>query len=190
MEKIQKGTYGYLNWQKKVETIKTILLFSMALAIFGVGYITTGTKENLLTVVAVASVLPAAKQMTTTVLYYKYPSGNEESYKRIQKEVKNATCLSDIVITSYDKITELLHVAVLGNTIIAFSHKEKTEEKSGAEFIKQTLERNGYKGISVKIYKDEKSYITRLKEMQENLEKERKIKNEEEIASVIKAISI
>ena len=190
MKKIQKGNYGYLGTQRKIETLKTILLFALSMAIFAVGYITTGTKKNLFTVVAVVSVLPAAKQMATTVLYYKYGSGCADTYEKIAKHVKNVTCLSDIVITSYDKITELLHVAILGKTMIAYSHKEATEETSGAEFIKNILERNGYKGISVKIYKDEQAYITRLKEMQENLEKERKITLEEEIASIIKAISI
>lgn len=190
MEKIQKGKYGYLNSKRKTETIKSLLMFALVFAIFIVGYISTGTKKNLLTVVAVVSVLPAAKQLTTTVLYYKYPSQSAEAHERIAKEIKNITSVYDIVITSYDKITELLHVAIMGKTIIGFSQKEKTNEKEAADFIKNTLERNGHKGVSVKIYKDENAYIIRLKEMQENLDKERKVKLEEEIASVIKAISI
>lgn len=190
MKKIQKGTYGYLNSQRKIETVKSIVMFALVFAIFLVGYISTGTKKNLLTVVAVVSVLPAAKQLTTTVLYYKYPSQSAKVYEKIAREIKNVTVVSDIVITSYDKITELLHVAIMGKTIIGFSKKEKTNEKEAADFIKNTLERNGHKGVSVKIYKDENAYIARIKEMQENLEKERKVKLEEEIASVIKAISI
>lgn len=190
MKKIPKGTYGYLKSQRKIETIKTILLFALALGIFVVGYVTTKTKENLLTVVAVASVLPAAKQMTITVLFYKYVSGNAEVYQRMEAQAKNATCLSDIVITAYDKVMELLHVAIVGKTIIAYSEKSKTDEKATEEFVKKMLEKNGYKGTSIKVYKDEKTYIARLQAMQENLQGERKPQLEEEMAHVIKAISI
>ena len=190
MKKIQKGTYGYLAYKKRIETLKSIFLLVLSLAIFVIGYVTTGTRKNLLTVVAVVSVLPAAKQITITILYYRYHSGNQETYKKIQSCIQNATCLSDIVITSYDKIAELLHITIIGKTVIGYSEKAKTDEKHAAEFIKTTLEKNGCKGVSVKIYKDEKSYITRIKEMQKNLAGERKESLEKEMAGIIKAISI
>ncbi|MDE6312390.1 MAG: hypothetical protein K2M46_02030 [Lachnospiraceae bacterium] len=190
MKKIQKGTYGYLVYQKRRETIKTLLLFALSFAIFFVGYATTGTRRNLLTVVAVVSVLPAAKQLTTAILYYHYPSGSEETYEKIQASVENATCLSDIVITAYDKIHELLHITIIGKTVVGFSEKTKTDEKHAAEFIKTALEKNGFHGVSVKIYKEEKAYINRIQEMQKNLAGERKEVYEQELAAVIKAISI
>lgn len=190
MNKIPKGTYGYLGYKKRIETVKTFLLLSLSLAIFVVGYVTTGTRKNLLTVVAVVSVLPAAKQITTTILYYRYHSGTQETYQKIQGCIQNATCLSDIVITSYDKIAELLHMTIIGKTVVGYSEKTKTDEKYTADFVKTTLEKNGYKGVSVKIYKDEKAYITRIQEMQKNLAGERKESLEQEIGGIIKAISI
>lgn len=190
MKKIPKGTYGYLKSQRKIETIKTIVLFALAAALFLVGYVTTKTKENLLTVVAVAAVLPAAKQMTTTILFYRYVSGSAAVYEKLEAQVKNATCLSDIVITAYDKVMELLHVAIVGKTIIAFSEKPKTDEKATEDFVKKILEKNGYKGVSIKVYKDENAYTARLQAMQENLQGEKNSQLEEEMAHVIKAISI
>ena len=56
-----KGTYLYLDTQKKYEIAKTAILYSLSVAIFLTGYISTGTKKNLLTIVAVLGVLPASK---------------------------------------------------------------------------------------------------------------------------------
>ena len=190
MKKKEKGTYGYLIYKRKIETGKTLLLLALSFAIFLIGYFTTGTRRNLLTVVAVVSVLPAAKQMTTTFLYYRYSSGSQEVYEKIAGCVANATSLSDIVITAYDKIIELLHITIVGKTLVAYSTNPKTDEKYGADFIKSMLEKNGYKGVSVKIYKEEKAYVARIQEMQKNLAGERKESLEQEIAAVVKAISI
>lgn len=190
MKKKEKGTYGYLIYKRKIETGKTLLLLALSFAIFLIGYFTTGTRRNLLTVVAVVSVLPAAKQMTTTFLYYRYSSGSQEVYEKIAGCVANATCLSDIVITAYDKIIELLHITIVGKTLVAYSTNPKTDEKYGADFIKSMLEKNGYKGVSVKIYKEEKAYVARIQEMQKNLAGERTESLEQEIAAVVKAISI
>lgn len=190
MNKIPKGNYGYLKSQRRIETAKTIILFVLVATVFLVGYLTTKTKANLFTVVAVVSVLPAAKQMTTTILFYKYSSGSRETYEKIDKAVKDATTLSDIVITSYDKIGELLHVAIVGKTIIAYSEKEKTDEKYMTDYIKGILEKNGYTGISVKIFKNKENYLARLQELQKNLGGERNTRQEQKMADVIKAISI
>ena len=190
MKKIPKGSYGYLKSQRKIETIKTTILFVLVMAIFLVGYLTTKTKANLFTVVAVVSVLPAAKQMATTILFYKYSTGSQKIYEKIKNVVKDATTVSDIVITSYDKIGELLHVAIVGKTIIAYSEKEKTDEKYMADYVKGILEKNGYHGVSVKIFKNEEGYLSRLQEVQKNLGGERKTEQEQKMADVIKAISI
>ncbi|MBQ4531398.1 MAG: hypothetical protein IJA36_12455 [Lachnospiraceae bacterium] len=190
MKKVQKGAYGYIDAQRKIETIKTIVLFGLAAAIFLVGYLSTGTKKNLFTVVAVVSVLPAAKQMATTVLFYRCSSGSKEVFEKISKVSGQVTSVYDLVITSYDKILEIFHIAIAGKTIIGYSEKEKIDEKFAAYFIKQMLEQNGYKGTSVKIFKNQETYLARLEEMQENLGGEEKKELEEAMAGVIKAISI
>lgn len=190
MQKVPKGNYGYLKSQRKIETIKTLILFCLSAAIFIVGYITTKSKANLLTVVAVVSILPAAKQLTITILFYKYHSGSRQTYEKIKEITKEATSVYDIVITSYDKIGEILHVAIVGKTIIGYSEKEKTDEKYIADYIKEILEKNGYKGNSVKIFKNEASYLERLQELQKNLGGDRKKEQEQQMAEIIKAISI
>ena len=59
--KIAKGQYGYMDKQRKRVIITTISYYAISLAIFAMGYITTGSKRNLLTIVAVLGLLPASK---------------------------------------------------------------------------------------------------------------------------------
>ena len=56
-----KGSYLYLDTQKKYEIARTIIYFAISFAIFFAGYSLTGTKKNLLTIVAVLGMLPASK---------------------------------------------------------------------------------------------------------------------------------
>ena len=47
MRKINKGEYGYIHKKRKAESIKTISMFAISLAIFVMGYISTKTKSNV-----------------------------------------------------------------------------------------------------------------------------------------------
>ena len=51
--KVQKGMFGYLSNRKKTSALVTFGMFALSLAIFIMGYVTTKTNANYLTVVAV-----------------------------------------------------------------------------------------------------------------------------------------
>ena len=59
--KIEKGNPGYIKAQKTRYLLWALLEFAVVAAVFFLGYIQTGTKKNLLSVVAVVGCLPAAK---------------------------------------------------------------------------------------------------------------------------------
>ena len=52
-----KGTSGYLRTQKNYEILRTVLYFAISLSLFIAGWVTTGSRENLLTIVAVLGCL-------------------------------------------------------------------------------------------------------------------------------------
>ena len=62
MKKAEKGTPGYLDYKRKIEIIRTIIYFGIVVAVFLLGYFQTGTRLNLLTVVAVLGCLPASRR--------------------------------------------------------------------------------------------------------------------------------
>ena len=59
--KIEKGTPGYLNARKIRLLLLALLEFAIVIALLVLGYVQTGTRLNLLTVVAIVGCLPACK---------------------------------------------------------------------------------------------------------------------------------
>ena len=58
-----RGTCGYLRTQKIYEILRTVLYFAISLSLFIAGWVSTGSRENLLTIVAVLGCLPACKSL-------------------------------------------------------------------------------------------------------------------------------
>ena len=65
-----KGTRNYLNTQKKYEILRTVLYFSISLSLFAAGYIQTGSRGNLLSIVAVLGCLPASKSAVGAIMFF------------------------------------------------------------------------------------------------------------------------
>lgn len=65
-----KGTSGYLRTQKNYEILRTVLYFAISLSLFIAGRVTTGSRENLLTIVAVLGGLPACKSLVESLCSY------------------------------------------------------------------------------------------------------------------------
>ena len=77
--KITKGMPGYIKDQKKKRILITILLFGISIAVFLTGYLTTHTRNNLLTIVAILGCLPAARSAVGMIMLLPYRSFEEES---------------------------------------------------------------------------------------------------------------
>ena len=65
----QKGDHGYTDAHKKAQIIKTFIFFLLPAVIFTVGYVTSGTRLNLFTVVAVVGCLPACKELVNVIVF-------------------------------------------------------------------------------------------------------------------------
>ena len=82
-KKIAKGQYGYITQQKKWSTARTLILFALSLSIFIIGIISTGSKENLLTVVAVLGCLPAGRSAVNTIMFLRARGCSKEAKEKI-----------------------------------------------------------------------------------------------------------
>ncbi len=71
MNRIEKGDWGYLEKQMQRELVRTLLLFASSFGVLLIGIIIAGTKNNLLTIVAVLGLLPASKELITCIMFAK-----------------------------------------------------------------------------------------------------------------------
>ena len=75
--KIQKGDAGYLRRRKRLLILEAVVSFGLVAALIIAGYVTTKTKLNLLTVVAVLGCLPASRILVNLIMVMPHDSIDE-----------------------------------------------------------------------------------------------------------------
>lgn len=166
--KVQKGMFGYLSYKKKMSTLVTFGMFALSLAIFVMGYVTTKTNANLLTVVAVLGCLPASKSAVSMIMYLKAKGCSEEDKTAIEGAIGSLDGYYDLYFTGYSKNFPTDHLVVTKNAIIAYSADKKITEKDFNEHMKDILNKERIHDITVKLFTDRAKYVNRLKELNQS----------------------
>lgn len=171
MNKVKKGNFGYIAYQRKASLLRTILFFALSLAVYGIGIYSTGSNKNLLTVIAVLGLLPACKSAVNVIMFFRADGCSDEAKHALENFDNSLGGLYDIYLTSYQKNYPLSHLVVKGNVICAFTEKSNCDIQAGEKHILQMLTQDGYKNMTVKIFSDQNKYIDRLGQLQ-NLKSE------------------
>lgn len=160
--KVQKGSYGYLPYQKKASLIRTILFFALSIAVYVMGILSTGSNKNLLTIVAVLGCLPACKSAVNTVMFFRASGCSEAAWKKISAYDDILTGLYDMYFTSYKKNFPISHMVLKGNVICAYTESAGCDCNAGEKHLEQMLLQDGYKHMTIKIFDQLDKYTDRL----------------------------
>lgn len=163
-KKYHKGDFLYLKEKKKQELVKTILFFGISALIFLVGYFSTKTKSNYLTIVAVLGCLPASKSAVSTIMYFRIKECSKGFSRKFQEKFGDLGSFH-LFFTSYDKNYSTSHVFVRGTNIIAYTEEKKIEGAAFEEHIKTVLNRDGIKNCHVKLFNDSEKYLERMEQL-------------------------
>lgn len=185
-KKYPKGTYGYVDARKKIELIWSAIYFALPIGLFLIGLISTKTRINLLTVVAIVSVLPAAKKLTTTIMLCRFRTGSQSFYEKAQAATGKLTAAYDLALTTYDNKLYINAVVLTGHNVILYSETQKDNQSYFEKFLKDILSNNSHGSYTVKLFTDEAQFLNRVKGMAENFQEENK-KKEEACLNTIKA---
>lgn len=161
-EKKKKGEKGYLSYQKKNTVLRTVILFSLSLAIYLTGYISTGSNQNLLTIVAVLGCLPACRSAVNMIMILKYQGIREEDSQKIAPHGKACAQLWDLVFTSYEKNFAIHHMAFKGNCLIGYSADPSCDARACERHLHSMCVQNNLQDVEIKIFKELPKYINRL----------------------------
>lgn len=160
-----KGQKNYINSQKKYEIIRTVIYFFISFSLFAAGIAATGTRNNLLTIVAVLGCLPACKSLVSAVMYCRHTSLSGEDEKIIEEAADGLTCLYDMIFTTREKTYPVLHMAICDNTVIGYMPYEKLSEAACGTHLITCLKVDSYTKVTVKIFKDIHKYTARLSQL-------------------------
>ena len=192
MKKAEKGTPGYLDYKRKIEIIRTIIYFGIVVAVFLLGYFQTGSRLNLLTVVAVLGCLPASKALVGVITRLPHHSIERKKADEIAAKTKHLTVCYDCVITSRDDIMPVDCIVISGHNIFGYTHSKKVDLKTLSNYIRTMLTANDLGGLAVKVLNEYKPFLTRAEGLDNiaAVEKEDTKEMEQAIKSVILSISL
>ena len=162
-----RGTRGYLRTQKIYEILRTVLYFAISLSLFIAGWVSTGSRENLLTIVAVLGCLPACKSLVEMFMFLRYRGCDEQVAAKIAAHTEGLTTLYDMVFTSYEKNYVIYHLTVCGNTVCGYTTDPKFVEQAFYKHIQDILKKDNYREVSVKIFNDLDKYLARCDQLKE-----------------------
>lgn len=182
-----KGTKNYINSQKKYEIIRTVIYFAISASLFIAGYVTTKTKMNYLTIVAVVGCLPACKSLISVIMFLRYKSASETFCNRLATQNHRFCELYDMVFTSYDKNFSVSHIIIAGNTVCGYTETNSFPEKEFQNHINSVLKMDGHKNITVKIFTDMEKYLDRIVQLNDS---EIDTSNSEAIAETLKSVAL
>lgn len=186
-----KGNPEYIAKRKRYVLIKTVLEFAVVAALLILGIVETGTRSNLLTVVAVLGCLPASKAMVELIMLFPHQSISKEKVAEICSCTAFLTMSYDLIITSSKKIMPIESIAISGNTICGLAAGTKIDIAYTEQYLKEMLNENQLSKVSVKIFKGYDAYLARIKEMNTHAGQEERRKNlEEKIQKVLLNISL
>ena len=163
-----KGSKGYLDSQKKYEVIRTVLYFGISLSLFVAGYLQTKDKANLLTIVAVLGCLPASKSAVNMIMFFRAKGCSSEMKAAIGERAVGLAERYDLYLTSYAKNFQISHLVMKGKSLIGITEQEGFDEGACYQHVKTLLSQNGFRDITVKIFRERGKYLERLKSLRES----------------------
>lgn len=180
MNKYHQGEYEYYNYKRAKQIIYTIVLFVIPLSLFIAGFITTGSKKNLLTIVAVLGLLPACKSLVLTIMYIRYHGCNDEIKQLVEKHTEGLTHSYGMVFTTPDTGTyEVPSIVVRNNSICGICLSKKAKPALLEKHITNIMKQNGYSKVVVKIFDSKDAYVSRLKQLQDTALENEKLDEEQ-----------
>ncbi|MBS6195341.1 MAG: hypothetical protein KH828_07150 [Clostridiales bacterium] len=159
--KVKKGDFGYIHGQKIRRGLLTLGLFALPLAAFIGGVLVTGTKKNIITVVAMVGCLPACRALVSAIVMWMQKPMDKEIYQKIQKHTGGLVMSYEMYLTTYEKSVFVESFAICGNKVVGYSSRMDGSPQFIEQHVKKILKQNGYK-TDVKVLKELNQYLERL----------------------------
>lgn len=163
-QKTAKGDYGYYNRKRKQVIFLTILYFGISIALYIIGYATTKSNKNLLTVFAVLGMLPASKSAVSMIMYLRYHGCSREDYQLLHQAVEPFLHAYGLVLTTYKKNYEVAACIVKNGYVYAYLSNHTDAEQELQKHISDMAKQNGYKA-AVFVFTKSNDFMKRLNEL-------------------------
>lgn len=175
---VDKCNPGYISNRKKISLLWLLFYIVLGVGIFLIGYFWMGTRANVLTVLAVLMVLPAAKRVVTLVVLVPRKGVSMERYDRMKQAVGEAILFTDYVFTSTEKIMHLDFVVIKNGNVLAVKGASRQDDAYMKQYLADSV-RKAASGYIVRVFDEDElliKHLSKLTQREGTPEKEEKVK--------------
>ncbi len=163
--KKEKGQYGYRDYHKKMQIVKVLFGGAMILVqLLARNFTDNQAAKNVLTLMAILSVLPTANVASPLLASWKYKTGSRQLMEQIAGLEGTGIVLYDLIVTSKEMIIPLDVVMVHPNVVAAFCPFQKIDKKKAEKYLNETFQAHRL-DANVKIISEEKQFVKRLQDL-------------------------
>lgn len=166
--KYSKGEYEYAKYNKNRVLIYTVIMFSLSIALYLIGYFTTKTNKNYLTIFAILGLLPASKSLVSLIMNFRVKTSNLEFKNEIESRIGDLYGMYHMYFTSYDTNFYFDHLIITSNSLICYSSDSKIDEKKFKEHFEKHMKIEGINDVMIKVFNNSNNYFRRLEELNES----------------------
>lgn len=133
-----------------------ILVFIILLVVYG--YIHTGSRKNIFTIMAILSVLPFAKMCSILTTLLPYPSMPQVQADELKAAAGELEVLFDIVYSTERTVYPINCMLIEEGRLLAYSPVRDKKASMLSKSLKSLLNEKGYTGYTVKVMSDYDSF--------------------------------
>lgn len=157
-----KGEYGYRGSRRKNRLFITLLLAAgVAAQLIARSFTDNQAADNILTVMAILTVLPMANMASPLIASWKYPSPPESFHQKLMAYEPKFTILYDLILTSKEAVMPMDAIVVHPKGVIAYCTGQKVDAAKAEKFLNQMLSANRL-DPHAKVIKDEAAFFRRI----------------------------
>lgn len=161
----EKGQYGYRDSIRRMRLAITLLLAAAILAQLLARFLTDNqAAKNILTVMAILTVLPMANMASPLLASWRYRTPPEGFYQRVQPYEKVCVILYDLILTTREYVLPMDAIAVHQNGIYACCTAGRLDVAK-AEKSLNTLLAAGRLELKIRLFREESGFLRRLESL-------------------------
>lgn len=188
-----KGTkceFGYISSQKKFQALMLLLYIGIGVGLFLAGFLITGTRANLFTVLGILMALPAAKRVIALVVMVPRRSVEKERYDKMKSVLSgDSALLTDYVFTSTEKIMNLDFVVIYRKNVIGILGRDGQDIKYMTDYLQNGIEEIA-SSYHVRIFFSDEDFYKFYKKMPESAGEDDDETKQDEVVKHLKILAV
>lgn len=189
MKRYTKGQYGYRDYHRNKELVKIIIGAALiVLQLLLRKFTNNDSAKNILTVMAVLSVLPVANIAVPLLAAFRYRTSSKDFYNQVSAFNSRGEVLYDLVLTSKEQVIPLEAALIHETGVYAYCAYKNTDTPKAERFLTQMFLRHKL-DQEIKIFLDEKIFFNRLRSLKTDAWKEEST-NLDQTVSLLKSLSM